>query len=217
MQERQLTVKGVKDAPHVPLVRHKWLRSGKQTTLTLPTENFDEAKLHLRTFFDAVRLVGRVIDERRGAKVPFDSHVFRKRDVNEMLTDRSISFGCQAHALVAATLFRHLGVPAKFVETFNLTQSRTTAQERRIAGHCYVKIRHPSGKWVFYDGTKNLLVNNEKEILPEYTWYAEGLDDHDIGIRSFEDTCAAVIKLQRMSKLRLFARKVKRRLLDYLY
>jgi transglutaminase-like putative cysteine protease len=99
---------------------------------------------------------------------------FRKRNAAHILNSRAVS-GCTEQALVFMVLARDLGIPAKYVETFNSEWLKNP--EYPIQGHVFSEVFDQDSKWRVYDPSKGPTPEN-RYILngKDYTVAAVGID-----------------------------------------
>ncbi|MFH0713101.1 MAG: transglutaminase-like domain-containing protein [Candidatus Micrarchaeota archaeon] len=192
-----LTIVDVENAPLKLLTKHQWLRSGAQTMLTHPDglRAVREIQSKATDFHSLVSLVNEqlgLLQQRNQAEYADVRKRFRTETVNDFFNGDQY-FACGGQAIASLALFRALGVPAKYVERLY--------KDGTFSGHVVCKIRHPSGKWVYFDSTKRLLAanNQHSKILGgrETVRFREGLDSHDIGIKSDEDLRRECDKLKK--------------------
>jgi len=158
-----------------------FLEDGKYTTRTELVKNIaEEIKSSTRNTFGA--LSGYVVNLRDDYSTKGD--IFRKRSASEIL-DSGYSTGCTDTALAFIVLARELGIPTRYVETFDADWLKDT-NTKRIKGHIFVDIL-ADGEWRVYEPKKGFTKNNDYSMNGiKYVEVGKGLDFSEIYIKENE-------------------------------
>ena len=106
---------------------------------------------------------------------------FRKRTASEILKS-GYSNGCTDDALAFIALARELGIPTKYVETFD-QEWLSNPNTNQIFGHVFVDVL-VDGNWRAYDPRSGFTSNNEYTRYGKtYAEIGKGLDFSEVFIR----------------------------------
>lgn len=158
----------------------KYLKSGKQTKITLQIQQIAD-----NFSGDAMEKSRQIINyfDQRMRLTNFDEKLFRKRTADQIITDGFLT-GCTDAAIVFVAVARACNIPAKYVETIDLSWLKEGGNQ--IRGHQYVEIYDEDGdRWIWIDPLGRRVdiasPDNEGRII-----FKEGLDSWDIGITDFD-------------------------------
>jgi len=122
-----------------------------------------------------------------------NERVFRKRTASEILESGYVT-GCTDRALVFLVLARELGIPARYVETFE--EQWLHEDTRKIKGHIFVDI-FVYGQWRAYEPIKGFIKDNVYTLSGNrYIEVGKGLDFSEVYIKEDGEYRLQPINLQ---------------------
>jgi hypothetical protein len=155
-----------------------FLEEGKYTARANLVRNIsEELKQSTRTLWDAVSRYIANLKQDNSDK----GDVFRKRTASEILESGYVT-GCTDTALAFIVLARELGIPTKYVETFD-EQGLQDTNAKRIQGHIFVDIL-VDGQWKAYEPKKGFTGDNNYSMNGRrYIEVGKGLDFSEVYIK----------------------------------
>lgn len=156
----------------------KYIHEGVQTRVTPEILSIAE-RLNQGTFENKINNIFEFLRTLKFEEYE-KNNVFRKRTAEQIISDGYVT-GCTDDALVFLVLARAMKIPAKYIETLDMTWIRDGG--RPIQGHVYVGVWSDEGYEIIDPARRVKGVDIEKDgriIL------AEGLDSWDIGAKDFE-------------------------------